>query len=112
RLAFAVALSAPVAGALVAIILGFTVFRDAVFLVEDPARDSMFVNAGFAEILANTAVVAFSGLMLGGIIGWPVMLVFGLPVHAFLLRKTSAKAWVYVIAGAVAGTAAGAFRFL
>lgn len=112
KLALAIALSAPIAGAVVAVILGFTVFQDAIFMFEDPQHDSVFVKAGFLEILANTFVAAFSGLMIGGIIGWPILLVFGMPVHAFLLRATSARAWVYIIAGAVLGAAAGAFRFL
>ncbi|MDP3738550.1 MAG: hypothetical protein Q8R02_14240 [Hyphomonadaceae bacterium] len=100
KLAFAIALSAPVAGALVALILGVTVLGATIF------------NGGLAETLVNIVNAAFGGLMLGAIIGWPVMLVFFVPLHAFLLRKTSGKAWIYAIAGAVAGAAAGALRFV
>ena len=39
------------------------------------------------------------------------MLVFGLPGHALLLRKTSAKLWIYGAAGIVIGLAGGAFRY-
>lgn len=100
RLGFAVALSAPAAGALIALILGVTVLGATIF------------HGGFVEILVNIVNAALGGLVLGAIIGWPVKLIFFVPLHAFLLRKTSGKAWIYAIAGAVAGAAAGALRFV
>ena len=99
RLAFAAVVSPPVAGALVAIILGMTVLGATVF------------SGSILEILLNIFNSAVSGVMLAGLLGWPIMLVFILPVHAFLLRRTSAKAWVYAVAGGVAGAAAGVLLF-
>jgi LytS/YehU family sensor histidine kinase len=112
RLGFAVALSAPAAGAVLALVLGFTVMRSVIFMVPHPTIDSTFVNADFGQILINTAMVGTSGFMLGGIVGWPVMLALGLPMHAVLIRKTTAKAWHYAIAGLAAGLAAGLLRFV
>jgi LytS/YehU family sensor histidine kinase len=111
RLGFAVALSAPAAGAALAIVLGFTVMRSVIFTVPHPTIDSQFVDADFGQILVNTAMVAVSGFMLGGILGWPVMLALGLPMHAALIRKTAAKAWHYAVAGLAAGLLAGLLRF-
>ncbi len=112
RLAFATALSPPVAGALLALILGLTVFQSQIFLIEDPQQDSVYVRAGVLEVLANMFTILTSGFLIGGLIGWPVMLVIGLPAHALLLRRTSAKVWWYVLAGCVAGVIAGALRFV
>jgi LytS/YehU family sensor histidine kinase len=111
RLGFAVALSAPAAGAALALVLGFTVMRSVIFTVPHPTIDSQFVDADFGQILINTAIVGISGFMLGGLLGWPVMLALGLPMHAALIRKTSAKAWHYAVAGLAAGLLAGLLRF-
>jgi LytS/YehU family sensor histidine kinase len=111
RLAFAVVFSAPVAGVILALVLGFTVMNNIIFLVPDPNVDSAFVPADFGQIVLNTIMVAVAGLMVGGLLGWPVMLVIGLPMHAALIRKTTAKAWHYAVAGLAAGLIAGLLRF-
>jgi len=111
RLAFAVVFSAPVAGAILSLVLGFTLMSNIIFLVPDPNIDSNFVRADFGQIVLNTIMVAVSGLMVGGLLGWPVMLGLGLPMHAILIRKTPAKAWHYAIAGLVVGMIAGFLRF-
>jgi LytS/YehU family sensor histidine kinase len=111
RLAFAVVFSAPVAGLILALVLGFTVMRNIIFLVPDPNIDSNFVPADFGQIVLNTIMAAVAGLMVGGLLGWPVMLAIGLPMHAALIRKTTAKAWHYAIAGLAAGLIAGLLRF-
>jgi LytS/YehU family sensor histidine kinase len=111
RLAFAVVLSAPVAGALLSLILGFTVMWNVIFMVPDPQIDSQFVPADFSQILINTMLVGASGFMLGGLLGWPVMLAFGLPMHAILIRRTPAKAWHYAVGGLLAGLIAGFLRY-
>jgi LytS/YehU family sensor histidine kinase len=111
RLAFAVVFSAPVAGAILSLVLGFTVMRSIIFLVPDPNIDSNFVQADFGQIVINTIMVAVGGFMVGGLLGWPVMLGLGLPMHAVLIRKTPAKAWHYAIAGLAAGMIAGLLRY-
>jgi LytS/YehU family sensor histidine kinase len=69
------------------------------------------VQADAGQILINTVMVLASGFMLGGLLGWPVMLALGLPMHAALIRKTTAKAWHYALAGLAAGLIAGLLRY-
>ena len=111
RLAFAVVLSAPLAGALLSLAIAFTLMQGVIFLAPHPVIDSEFVKADPLQILANTVVVGGGGLMMGGLLGWPLMMAFGLPMHMILLRTTSAKAWHYVTAGLAGGFAAGLLRF-
>jgi len=47
--------------------------------------------------------VVLVGGLYGAIIGWPMMLVFGLPAHAFLYRRKSHRVSAYVLAGALGG---------
>jgi hypothetical protein len=108
RLALAVGLAAPIAGAVVAIVLGLTVLTDLVFMFEDPQQDSVFVKAGPMEVAANLAFLAFTGFSLGAIIGWPFTLAVALPAHAWLVHRTSAKVYWYAVLGLGAGLAAAA----
>lgn len=111
RLAFAVVLSPPVAGVLLSLVLAFTVMRSVIFLAPHPEIDSEFVQADAGQILMNTVMVGMGGFMIGGLLGWPVMMALGLPMHAVLLRTTAAKAWHYVAAGLTIGLAAGFLRY-
>jgi hypothetical protein len=52
------------------------------------------------------ATLIWAGAFLGAVIGWPVMLVFGLPAHAFLYRRRSRKVGAYLLAGILVGFAA------
>jgi hypothetical protein len=105
RLAISVAMSAPIAGMVIALVLALTVFR-----TTPPAEGAG--AAGFIEVISGAGMVMATGFMLGGVIGWPVMLAFGLPAHALLLRKTSAAIGWYALTGAVIGAAAGGIRLL
>lgn len=111
RLAFAGVLAPPLAGVLLSLILGFTIMRSVIFLAPHPEIDSEFVQADAARILINTVVVGVGGLMMGGVLGWPLMMLLGLPVHAVLLHTTTARAWHYVAAGLAAGIGAGFLRY-
>ncbi|MDP3738549.1 MAG: hypothetical protein Q8R02_14235 [Hyphomonadaceae bacterium] len=44
-----------------------------------------------------------SGAVLGAVIGWPFMLVFGLPAHRLLYKRGSRRAGGYLLAGVIAG---------
>lgn len=105
RLAVAVAMSAPVAGAVIALVLALTVLSGG-----PSAASAEAESEGILGVIIGGATVMATGFMLGGVIGWPVMLALGLPAHAALLRKTSAKIWWYVIAGGAIGAAAGGVR--
>jgi len=50
-------------------------------------------------------VLLASGSLFGAIIGWPAMLVFGLPAHALLYRRKSHRIGGYLLAGVLAGFA-------
>jgi hypothetical protein len=105
RLAISVLMSAPIAGMVIALVLALTVFR-----TTPPAGNAG--AAGIIEVISGAGMVMATGFMLGGVIGWPVMLAFGLPAHAVLLRKTSAAIGWYALAGGVIGAAAGGIRLL
>jgi hypothetical protein len=112
RLGFATALAPPAAGALLAIILGLTVFNGQIFLVPSSADPNLMVGASIPLIFGNLFNAVTGGIILGALVGWPVMLILGLPVHALLLRKTPAKLWIYGAGGIVIGLAGGAFRYI
>ena len=105
RLAISIAMSAPIAGMIIALALALSMFR-ATLPTESASA------AGIIEIVSGAGMVMATGFMLGGVIGWPLMLAFGLPVHAVLLRKTSATIGWYALSGAVIGAAAGGARLL
>jgi hypothetical protein len=44
-----------------------------------------------------------AGALMGAMIGWPIMLFFGLPAHAFLYRRRSRKVGSYLLAGVLVG---------
>ena len=105
RLAIAVTMSAPLAGMVIALVLALTVLNSGA-----PPEGSG--AAGVIEAISGGGMVMATGFMLGALIGWPVMLAFGLPAHALLLRKTSAKIGWYALAGGAIGAAAGALRLI
>ncbi len=54
----------------------------------------------------------WGGGIMGAVIGWPFMLVFGLPAHRLLYRRGSRKAGGYLLAGVIAGVAIALIIFL
>jgi len=108
RLAISALMSPPIAGMVVSLILALTVFNGGLALPQDPEIPQAGA-AGLGFVSGAMTVMAI-GFMLGGLIGWPVMLVLGLPAHALLLRKTSAKIGWYALAGGVIGAGGGLAR--
>ena len=49
------------------------------------------------------ASLLFTGAMFGAIIGWPAMLLLGLPAHSLLYRRKSHRIGGYLLAGVLAG---------
>ena len=91
RLAVAACL-APVLGCVVtAVALGFWFLTAAPEYEHRPSLASTF---GFA---------AYGGLIAGLVLGWPTMIVAGLPTHAALWRRARTTPLPYAIAGALVG---------
>jgi hypothetical protein len=112
RIGFATALAPPAAGAALAVILGLTVFNGQIFLVPNPADPQHMMSASILQIAGNFLNAITGGIILGALVGWPVMLVLGLPVHALLLRKTPASVWIYAAAGIAIGLLGGSYRYI
>lgn len=93
RLLFAALLCGPMAGAVVLEIIA------AIALLMNPSGGVS--GAAIVQIL-------MSGGLMGAVIGWPTMLLFGLPAHVFLYRRKSHRISAYVLAGTLAGFAASA----
>ena len=87
RLALASIFCGPVAGLVVILIIGFFSFL-------------MSLGSGYGFMPVS---VIWVGVMFGAVIGWPAMLLFGLPAHALLYRRRSYKIGGYLLAGALLG---------
>ncbi len=88
RLFFASILCGPLAGMGVIILIGIATLL-------------MNAGSGFGSFLPVSVV--FSGAVFGAVVGWPAMLLFGLPAHAVLYRRRSHKIGGYLLAGVFAG---------
>lgn len=107
RLIIAMLLSPIVAAAIAAIVIGILVGGvDAVSSCYDPPYEHPCGAADFADMLHFTGVASVLGGMLGAIIGWPTMLIGGLPAHAYLTRSDHTQSWIYVVLGLVIGSLA------
>lgn len=107
RLILAMLLSPVVAAAIAAIIIGILVGGvDAMSSCYDPPYEHPCGAANFGDMLHFTGVASVLGGMLGAIIGWPTMLIGGLPAHAYLTRTNRTHSWIYIILGLVIGSLA------
>lgn len=57
----------------------------------------------YAQTIMATVPI---GAILGALIGWPAMVILGLPVHYLLMRKTKRHVWTYAGLGIFVGTLA------
>lgn len=106
RLILGVVLSGPIVGAMFALVLAFTTMPDVIFMTAHPEIDSEFVKADLGAIVGNSLGVAMLGAVMGGLFGLPATLVFAMPAHAWLVRKTRAGIFWYLGLGLLAGAAA------
>jgi hypothetical protein len=88
RLAIATILCGPLAGMGIMILIGLITLL-------------MTIGSGFSSFMPVSAI--FAGAVFGAIIGWPAMLLFGLPAHAMLYRRRSHRMGGYLLAGAILG---------
>jgi hypothetical protein len=97
RLFFASILCGPLAGLIVVSVLGLI-----------GAAISASSGGGFGF----PAAFLITGATFGAVIGWPAMLVFGMPAHALLYRRKSHRIGGYLLAGVLTGFAASLALFV
>jgi hypothetical protein len=99
RIWLAFLLPAVVAGFVGSLILSFTILSDMVSTGTE----------GEAEVfrIDRTGIVLF-GTLLGAMWGQLATAFIGLPAHVWLMHYTRRRAWMYAVAGALAGTGFGA----
>lgn len=103
RLCLAFLLPAAVAGFVGATILSLTVF-DGMISTSPPDEEEIF--------RITLSGMIFIGTFLGATWGQLATALIGLPAHAWLFHYTQRRAWMYAVAGAVAGIVFGAIFVL
>lgn len=99
RLWLAFLLPAVVAGFVGSLILSFTVLSDMVSTGIEDEADVFRIN--------RTGIIFF-GTVLSATWGQLATAFIGLPAHVWLMHYTRRRAWMYAVAGALAGTGFGA----
>lgn len=66
----------------------------------------MALESGEAQIIHNIRLVALISGLVSALIGWPAMLIIGLPAHGILCAKNMRRWYYYAIAGALTGIVA------
>jgi hypothetical protein len=93
RLAIAAILCGPLAGMAIILLIGIITLL-------------MSIGSGYTSFMPVSVILG--GAVFGAVIGWPAMLLFGLPAHAVLYRRRSHKLGGYLLAGAILGLLATA----
>ncbi len=106
RLALAILLPGPIAGIVAALGFGLTMGADLVFT--QTTEDYAQVPATQQHIASMLAFLVVAGAFQGAIYGSLAMLILGLPAHEILLKRTTARAWLYTLTGLIAGAIFGA----
>jgi hypothetical protein len=102
RLLFAVLIPGPIAGMFAALIFSVTVFAEIQLYNPHMREGEMTYYLGLRGVL-------FMGALTGGIWGSLPMLLVGLPVHAWPVRRTRRQIWAYAAAACLAGLQVGGF---
>lgn len=97
RLALAAIACGPLAGLLLMLVIGLI---------------SAAMSAAQGGYSSFPMQVLWTGALLGAVIGWPLMLILGLPAHRLLYRRGSRKAGGYLLAGVIAGFVAAVIMIL
>lgn len=96
-------LVAPIfAATLTATVLAFVMFPELIFQTE--VTSGVYRQATLREMATSLVGFSFVGLFLGIMLGWPAMLIGGLSLHTFFLRRQMTSVMTYGLAGLVAGT--------
>lgn len=106
RLIIATLLAPIVAAAIAAIVIGLPMGgADMMTACNEPPYDPCGAPT-FGDILQFVGTASVIGGMMGAAIGWPAMLIGGLPAHAYLTRRNQTHFWIYTALGAVIGSVA------
>lgn len=107
RLMLALFLSPVVAAAIAAIVIGLLMGSvDTMSACYEPPYEPSCGATNFGDMLQFVGAVSIFGGVMGGMIGWPAMLIGGLPVHAYLARKNQTRLWIYTVLGLIIGSLA------
>lgn len=109
-LAFATLFSPILAAIFTADVLAVIMAPDLVFRVDLNSVDSR--PATLREIATSLVGFGFIGAAAGVMVGWPAMLIAGLPTHLWLIRKGRTALRAYGLAGLVIGALSATLYFL
>ncbi|RAN33848.1 hypothetical protein [Hyphomonas pacifica] len=99
----AASLVAPIlATTLSATLLAMLVFPELIFQVE--VTSDVHRDASLREVATSLVGFALMGLAFGVMLGWPAMIIGGVPLHAFLVRIHRTGFLIYALSGALLGT--------
>lgn len=99
----AASLIAPIlATTLSATLLAMLVFPELIFQVE--VTSDVHRDASLREVATSLVGFALMGLAFGVMLGWPAMIIGGVPLHAFLVRIHRTGFLIYALSGALLGT--------
>ncbi|KCZ91101.1 hypothetical protein [Hyphomonas jannaschiana] len=110
RLILAVLFAPILAAGLVAALLAIIMVPDLVFQTEIDSATSRPATA--PEIMASLFGFGAIGGAMGIVLGWPAMILGGLPVHAWLVRKGRTDWLPYALIGLGVGTITMLIYFL
>lgn len=102
RLAAATLLAPIFAAALTATLLALLIFPDAIFQTEVTSAE--YRRATLVEVISNLGGTSFIGSLFGVVLGWPAMIIGGLPIHRILLGRGMTGGGVYMLTGLLIGT--------
>ncbi|RAN40114.1 hypothetical protein [Hyphomonas sp. GM-8P] len=102
RLTLAVVFAPILAAGLVAALLAMIMVPELVFQTE--INSATYRPATAPEIMASLFGFGAIGGALGIVLGWPAMILGGLPVHAWLIRKGRTDWMPYALIGLGVGT--------
>lgn len=110
RLTLATLLAPILAAGLTAAVLALILVPDLVFQTETDS--ATYRPATLPEIMASLFGFSVIGGALGVLLGWPAMILGGLPVHVWLVRKDRTDWLPYALIGLAVGTVTMLVYFL
>ena len=102
QLIFATLFAPVVAAAVSAALLAMAVAPEFVFQVE--VNSAEYRPATLREIATSLVGFGFIGAAMGAVLGWPAMVIAGLPAHRWLVRKGRTGGLTYSLFGVAVGT--------